>query len=82
MDSAYACHISLENMGAIASEKPDFNREEFFQWMKEHDGGFFVRDAGSPWDCMYLAELVFHQIYMFELDNFNSTNLFHRIIRK
>lgn len=77
---AYACHISRETMGAIASEKPGFNREEFEQWLETHDGGFFVRDEGYPFDCQYLAELVFHQIYIFE--EFKETDLFHRIIRK
>lgn len=78
MTNAYACRISQENLGAIASEKPDFDREEALEWIQT-GGGFFIRDEGSPFDCEYMADVVFHQIYLF--DNFDRTAIFHRILR-
>lgn len=78
MDPLYACRMNEDNYGAIASEKPGFDLEEAREWVETHGGSFFIRDEKTKaFDCTYMADLVFHQIYKFE--NFNATDIFHRI---
>lgn len=77
---AYAVPITLENMGAIASEKPDFNREEFLSWIEDHGTGFFVRDPGTVFDCEYFDPKVFLEIYIFEKRS-DANELFRQISR-
>jgi len=80
MNNAYAIRLNEENYGAIASEKPGFDLAEARAWVEEHGGGFFIRDEGyKTFDCQYMADLVFHQIYIFE--NFKDTDMFHRLKR-
>ena len=69
MSRAYACRLSERNFGAIASEKPGFDMEDTIAWLNEHGEGYFVRDEDSPWDCNYLSDVVFHEIYAFEYDD-------------
>ena len=80
MVTAYACRISSENFGAIRSENPNFNLEETKVWLDHHEGGFFLRDEGSPFDCHYIVDEIFHQLYAFEA--FDKNAIFHRLIRK
>lgn len=81
MESLYAVRLNEDNYQAIASEKPGFDLEETRQWVEEHGGGFFVRDEGSrAFDCQYMVDLVFYEIYAF--DGFDETDMFHKLIRK
>lgn len=64
--AAYACRISKENLGAIASESPQFDRELTLQWLDEHKEGYFLRDDTSAFDCQYFETSIFLEIYMFE----------------
>lgn len=76
---AYAAELSEKNYQAIASEKPGFDLDEARAWVEEHQGGFFVRDEGSPFDCEYIAPIVFYEMYRF--DGFNENVIFHKIVR-
>jgi hypothetical protein len=78
---AYAVRISMENLQAIASEHPRFNREELKKWMALHGEGYFVRDdVYKSFDCQYLRPEVFHKIYAFE--NGDTEALFRKISKK
>lgn len=80
MDSAYAVRLNEDNYQAIASEKPDFDLDETRAWVERNGGGFFVRDATSKqYDCTYLTDGAFHQVYAFE--TFNSKDVFHKLMR-
>lgn len=77
---AYAARLCEENYGAIRSEKPDFDLAQARAWVEDHGAGFFIRDESSkPFDCSYMPDIVFYQIYIF--DDFNKADLFHRIVR-
>lgn len=77
---AYACVISEENFPVIASEKPDFNREEIIKWLEEHKQGYFLRDPDSAgFDCKFLATDIFLQFYKFESQDVGS--LFRRVLK-
>lgn len=81
MAPAYACEITEDNFGAIRSEKPDFNLEETKAWLEQHGSGFFVREEGNrAFDCKYMEDAIFHQLYIFEA--FDPNGIFHRIIRR
>lgn len=80
MTQAYAVRLNEDNYGAIASEKPGFDLEHTRTWVEDHGGGFFIRDEESKaFDCEYMADVVFHQIYTFE--RFSPNDIFHKIIR-
>lgn len=77
---AYACRISEENFGAIASEKPDFDREQAIQWLEQNGQGYFLRDPDNPnLDCGYFVDEVFYQVYTF--DEADTEELFRRVLR-
>ena len=77
---AYACLITEANLGVIASEHPKFDREEALQWIKEHETGYFIRDEESrAFDCKYMDEEVFKEIYKFEYGDYGD--LFRRILK-
>jgi hypothetical protein len=75
---AYACRIVRENFHAIASEKPDFDIDELYEWLDEHKTGYFLRDISSPFDCKYVPDDLFFQIYIFE--RADTGELFRRIL--
>lgn len=80
MRTAYACRITVENMGAIASELPGFDREAVLAWLQEHDSGYFVRDENNKaFDCRFMSDIVFAQIYAFE--ETDRGEIFRRIVR-
>lgn len=80
MSGAYACRISEENFKAIASEKPDFDREETLEWLERNGQGYFLRDPGNQnLDCGYFVDEVFQQIYIF--DEADTQALFRRVLR-
>lgn len=62
---AYACRITEQNFGVIASEKPDFNMKEIVEWIEQHETGFFIRDPASIFDCKYMHDDVFFEFYKF-----------------
>lgn len=70
--AAYVCRISEENLNVIASENPNFDMEEIVDWLNEHGEGYFLRDESSVFDCKYLAEAVFEQMYRFEHKDVDS----------
>ena len=74
---AYACRIARENLPAIASEKPDFDLAETLAWLDEHETGYFLRDASSPFDCAYLDSVVFLEMYVFDVKD--DDELFRRV---
>jgi hypothetical protein len=76
---AYACRISEENLGVIASEHPGFDREETLRWIEEHGEGYFLRDDASSFDCQYFVPEVFQRFYSFEPGN--EGELFRRVLR-
>lgn len=81
MALSYACQITQANLNVIASEKPDFNRDDAIRWITDHEStGYFIRDEGSPFDCQFMAEVVFHEIYMF--DSLDTNQLFRKIRSK
>jgi hypothetical protein len=80
MGAAYACRISSENFGAIKSENPNFTLEGLEAWLEQHGSGFFLRDENSVFDCEYMTDEVFHQIYTFQAFDMNA--VFHRLDRK
>lgn len=77
--AAYAVVMSYENMAAIASEKPHFDKGEFDVWMIEHNGGYFIRDESSQFDCEYIDEEVFSTLYTFA--SRDEGTLFRQITR-
>lgn len=77
MQVAYACRIKRENFHAIASENPKFDLNELHVWIAAHGEGYFIRDEASPWDCSYMPDVVFQQIYVF--DAWNKNELFMQI---
>lgn len=80
MISAVACRMVVENLGAIASEKPDFNREEALQWIADNGEGYFIRDESSHLDCKYVDDQTFREMYMFADGDVHS--LFRRILKR
>lgn len=62
---AYAVRITERNFQAIASEKPNFNKEETLQWLEDNGHGYFLRDANSQFDCQYFVDEIFSQLYTF-----------------
>lgn len=80
MSIAYACRLIEVNYGAIKSEKPGFDLEETRAWVETHGDGFFVRDEDyKVFDCEYIADVAFHQMYAFE--SFRQNEIFHRLVR-
>lgn len=77
---AYACRISEENFAAIASEKPDFNKDELVEWLRYHGRGFFLRDPSSTFDCGYFVDEVFYELYVF--DSTDTNPLFRRVLTR
>lgn len=76
---AYAVRLNEDNYQAIASEKPGFDLEETRLWAEDHGGGFFIRDEETPaFDCKYMSDVVFHEIYKFE--RFSPNDVFHKIV--
>lgn len=77
---AYACRVTPENMGAIASEfgKRKWDLQEAMQWLEEHGDGWFLRDDSSPLDCHFFEPTVFFEMYAFDGD---SNSLFRRVIK-
>ena len=63
---AYACQITKENFGAIASENPKFNMQELLDWLEVHESGFFLRDEDSVFDCQYFIDETFFELYRIE----------------
>jgi hypothetical protein len=58
--------MTRENRWVIASENPRFNLEEFDAWIKEHgETGYFVRIPTGAFDCKYMTEWVFNELYEF-----------------
>lgn len=55
----------MENMQVIASEKPDFDRDEFLEFLETHGGGYFLRDPDSVYDCQYFDPDIFPELYSF-----------------
>jgi hypothetical protein len=76
---AYACRITKENFGAIASEKPDFDEEYTLRWLDDHGTGYFLRDPSSALDCQYFDDDVFFEIYIFQSKD--EGELFRRCIK-
>jgi hypothetical protein len=76
---AWACLITRLNRAVIASENPQFDEAEFDQWLRDHPVGYFVRDPDSPFDCRYMSDLVFHEMYIFEHGDEDA--LFRKILR-
>lgn len=72
MSSAYACRISANNIGAIASEKPNFSLKELNEWCEEHGNGYFIRDENAPWDCTYMSDVTFEEIYAFVYKDYSA----------
>lgn len=78
--TAYAIRATAENQWAIASEHPEFNRQEFLDWIAEHgEGGYFLRDPASVMDCHYFDEDVFLEFYKFEYKD--PGELFRRVVK-
>lgn len=63
---AYAVRIAEENMQAIVSEHPRFDKEEFLECLEGYEVGYFLRDPSSVFDCKYFDKDVFLQMYTFE----------------
>jgi hypothetical protein len=79
-EMAWAARLNEDNYQAIASEKPAFDLDSTRVWVEQHGGGFFVRDPDNrKYDCQYLTDEVFHQIYAFE--NFDPNSVFHKLVR-
>lgn len=77
---AYACRISSETFDVIRSENPGFDLEQTKAWLEKHGSGYFIRDESSrAFDCSYMADVVFHEIYAFE--NGDQDVIFRKIIR-
>jgi hypothetical protein len=76
---AYACRISEENFDAIASEKPDFDREQTLQWLEQNGTGYFLRDESTNLDCGYFVDDNFFQMYTF--DSTDKQDLFRRVLK-
>jgi len=76
---AEACRITKENTWVIASEKPNFDKEEFDAWIEEHGVGYFLRDEGSKLDCSYIPPEDFLDIYIFESGDTGA--LFRKVIK-
>lgn len=77
--AGYACRINEQNMGAIASENPNFDLDEVMVWLLKHEYGFFVRDEGSAFDCQYITDEIFHTLYSFESPD--DGDIFRRVLR-
>jgi hypothetical protein len=84
MKVAYAARLVEENFGAIASEKPGFDIIEARDFLATHGGvGFFIRDEEmKAYDCRFMSEKTFYEIYDFEVTVFNENTIFHRLVRK
>ena len=63
----YAIAITEDNIkGVILSEAGlNYNVNTALRWLKDYGDGWFVRDPSSPFDCLFLTDEVFHQIYLF-----------------
>ncbi len=69
-DLAWACRTTRANQAVIASENPNFDKAQFDKWLVDHDeSGYFIRDPYSPFDCRYIVEFLFHQMYAFEAND-------------
>jgi len=79
-ESAWACKVTRANQSAIASEDPGFDLAAFNKWLAIHDVGYFIRDPDSPFDCRYMSDVVFDQMYIFA--NGDEGALFRRIVKK
>lgn len=79
MSGAYACRISEENFKAIASEKPDFDRDQTLEWLEHNGQGYFLRDPSTNLDCGYFVDEVFFQMYMF--NEADPETLFRRVLK-
>lgn len=79
--SAYAIAVTEDNLrGVILSEAgQDFDLEAALDWYKEHGGGWFLRDPGSPLDCAFFMREVFGTMYMF-LSN-DPDSLIRRVVQ-
>lgn len=71
--------MTMNNMWVIASEKPDFDKEEFINWLEEHEEGYFLRDPESVLDCQYFEPTVFLEIYTFTSPD--RGELFRRVVK-
>lgn len=60
---AYVCRITEANFSVIASEKPDFDLKEVISWLNAHEKGYFLRDPDSVFDCKYIHDDVFSELY-------------------
>lgn len=78
-DMAWACLTTRANKHAIASECPKFDEVEYERWLADHELGYFIRDEGSAWDCRFMSDVVFFQIYRFEHGDVDA--LFRRVIK-
>lgn len=79
MANAYAVVMSTENMSAIASEHPKFDKAAFLKWLEDHGEGYFLRDETTSLDCQYFEPTVFAQMYLFE--GGDEATLFRRVVR-
>lgn len=75
----YACRITEKNFPAIASEKPDFDLDDLLDWLNEYRKGYFLRDPESPFDCQYLQDAEFFNMYAFCQPDYKD--LFRRVLR-
>lgn len=76
---ATACRITMNNKWVIASEKPNFDEEEFNAFLAKHGVGYFLRDETSKLDCVYFPPEDFLEIYMFESGDTDA--LFRNVIK-
>lgn len=80
-EPAFAVVISNENLQVILSEAgPHLSRAMIQGWLNVHDGGYFVRAPGEPWDCDLFEVDIFPEFYKFRRRDEGA--LFREIIAK
>jgi len=79
--SAYAIAITEDNLrGVIHSEAGvSFDLELSLQWLYEYEAGWFIRDPDSPFDCAFMAQEVFDEVYTFL--SADSSELIRRVVQ-
>lgn len=78
---AYAVEITEANIrGVICSEAGRaFDLDLALRWLEEHEGGWFLRDEGSPLDCHFFMPEVFAEMYAFT--SFDDGAIFKHVVK-
>ena len=80
-EPAFAVEVSEKNLAVILSEAgPHLSKALLKGWLEVHDGGYFVRAPGEPWDCDLFEPDVFSEFYRFRRRD--EGVLFREIIAK